>query len=167
MTSLLSSTGTCHKLLRLHRWYDRLRQYSYTLQFTSGRDNVVADLLSLSVPAQAPPTSVNHIESEIIHMLHTPLESTVTLQDLKEASEQDPVISQLCSYILQGWPRELPEELLAFSHVKQELSCWNDTCVAHGLCTVIPGALRARVLAMAHECHLGIVKLKQRCCDLV
>ena len=75
LTALLSSTGTGHKPLRLHRWYDRLRQYNYTLQFTPGRDNVVADLLSRSVPAQAPPDSVNHIESEIIHMLHTPLES--------------------------------------------------------------------------------------------
>lgn len=30
LTALLSSTG--HKPLRLHRWYDRLRQYNYTLQ---------------------------------------------------------------------------------------------------------------------------------------
>ena len=107
----------------MHRWYDRLRQYNYTLQFTPGRDNVVADILSRSVPAQAPHNDVNHIESEIIHMLHTLLQSTVTLQELKAASEQDPVISQLCTYIRQGWPRELPEELLAFSRVKQELSC--------------------------------------------
>ena len=167
LTALLSPTGTGHRPLKLHRWYDRLRQYNYTLQFTPGRDNVVADLLSRSVPAQALPTSVNHIESEIILTLHTLLESTVTLQELKAASKQDPVIFQLCSYSCQGWPRELPEELLAFSLVKQELSCWNETCVARGFCTVIPGALRARVLAMAHEGHLGIVKLKQRCRDLV
>ena len=128
-----------------------------TLQFTPGQVNVIADLLSCSVPAQTLPTKFNHIESEIIHMLHTPLGSTVTLQDLREASEQDPVIYQLCTYICQGWPRELP----------QELSFCNDICVAHELCTVIPGALHARVLSMAHEGHLGIVKLKQRCHNLV
>ncbi|KAG1942067.1 hypothetical protein F2P79_015758 [Pimephales promelas] len=77
--------------------------------------------------------------SEIIHMLHSPLEDG----------------------------QENYQELLAFSWVKQELSCWNETSVARGFCTVIPRALRTRVLAMAHEGHLGMVKLKQRCCDLV
>ncbi|XDV43040.1 hypothetical protein PO909_011592 [Leuciscus waleckii] len=41
----------------------------------------------------------------------------------------------------------------------------SDVCVSRGLCTVVPG--RASVLSMAHEGHLGIVKLKQRCRDLV
>lgn len=32
---------------------------------------------------------------------------------------------------------------------------------------VVPGALRARVSAMVHEGHLGIVMLRQRCRGLV
>lgn len=39
--------------------------------------------------------------------------------------------------------------------------------MARGLCTVVLGPLCACVLALAHEGHLGIVKLKQHCQDLV
>ncbi len=105
-------------------------------------------------------TDTDQVERDIVQMLHTPLQVVVSLQELKEASEQDPVLSQLRVYILNGWPQEVPEGLAAFYRIKHELSCWNDTCVARGLCTVIPSTLRARVLAMAHEGHLGIVKLK-------
>lgn len=41
------------------------------------------------------------------------------------------------------------------------------TRVACGLCSVIPETLHTCVLAMAHKGHLGIVKLKQRCRDVV
>ena len=46
LTTLLATSGTGHKPLRLHRWADRLQQYNFRLHFTPGRDNVVADLLS-------------------------------------------------------------------------------------------------------------------------
>lgn len=41
--------------------------------------------------------------------------------------------------------------------------CAEVTCVARGLCTVVPGLLHTHVLEMAHKGHLGIVKLKQCC----
>ncbi|KAL0148064.1 hypothetical protein M9458_056604 [Cirrhinus mrigala] len=170
LTALLSTSGTGHRPLRLHRWSDSLRQYNFDLKFTPGRDNVVADLLSRSAPPHPNTpihTDTDQVERDIVQMLHAPLQAVISLQELKEASEQDPVLSQLRVYILNGWPQEVPEGLAAFSRIKQELSCWNDTCAARGLCTVIPSTLRARVLAMAHEGHLGIVKLKQRCRERV
>ncbi|KAL0148985.1 hypothetical protein M9458_055789 [Cirrhinus mrigala] len=170
LTTLLSTSGTGHRPLRLHCWSNRLRQYNFDLKFTPGRDNVVADLLSRSAPPHPNTpihTDTDQVERDIIQMLHAPLQAVISLQELKEASEQDPVLSQLRVYILNGWPQEVPEGLAAFSRIKQELSCWNDTCVARGLCTVFPNTLHARVLAMAHEGHLGIVKLKQRCRERV
>ncbi|KAL0161729.1 hypothetical protein M9458_045454, partial [Cirrhinus mrigala] len=170
LVALLATSGTGHRPLRLHRWYDRLRQYNYKLQFTPGRENVVADLLSRSVLVQGTTDDVNHPETDIIqltHTSHTPLQSIVSLHELKTASEQDPILSQLRTYIREGLPAQVSGELSAFARVKDELSCWNDTCVARGLCTVIPEPLCARVLKMAHEGHLGIVKLKQRCRERV
>ena len=42
-----------------------------------------------------------------------------------------------------------------------------DVCVACGLCSVIPGSLPPQVLAMAHEGHLRILRVKQCCHNCV
>ncbi|KAI3364021.1 hypothetical protein L3Q82_010786 [Scortum barcoo] len=131
---------------------------NFTTQFTPGRDNVVADLLSRATPCSALETAQDPQEPELILMLHTPLQGAVSLQELEAASAQDPVLTQLRTFIRGGWPTKVPEDLQPFYRVKAELSCWNDVCVARGLCTVIPSALRARVLTMMHEGHLGFVK---------
>ncbi|XP_062373903.1 uncharacterized protein K02A2.6-like [Sardina pilchardus] len=171
LTTLLATSGTGHKPLRLHRWADRLQQYNYGLQFTPGRDNVVADLLSRSIPTQPTPPveDLEHdqTEQDLIQLLHAPLQETVSLRELVDASAADPVLSVVSAYIRHGWPTKVPDELSPYFRIREQLACWNDTCVARGLCTVVPSALRARVLAMAHEGHLGIVRLKQRCRDLV
>lgn len=95
-------------------------------------------------------------------MLYTPLQSAVTLEELKHASENDPALLTQRTYIMSGWPSCVPEQLMPFLKVRDELSCWGKTCISQGLCTVVP-----RALTMAHKGHLGIVKLKQRCQDRV
>ncbi|KAK0152341.1 hypothetical protein N1851_006252 [Merluccius polli] len=147
------------------------QQYNFRLHFTPGRDNVVADLLSRAIPNSPPDPYLapgqDQAEHDLVQLLHTPLQETVSLREIQDASADDPTLSTLSTYIRQGWPARVPDEMLPYSRVRDELSCWNDTCIARGLCTVVPSALRARALAMAHEGHLGIVKLKQRCRDVV
>ncbi|XP_019737023.1 uncharacterized protein K02A2.6-like [Hippocampus comes] len=167
LTALLATTGSGHKPLRLYRWSERLQAYNFTTVFTPGRDNVVADLLSRATPTPAPDTAPDGSESELILMLHDPLRTTVSLQELQAASAQDPVLVQLRTFIQEGWPAKVPEELAPFHRVRDDLSCWNGDCVARGLCTVIPSSLRPRILNMAHDGHLGIVRVKQRCRSLV
>ncbi|XP_034095735.1 uncharacterized protein K02A2.6-like [Gymnodraco acuticeps] len=167
LTALLATSGSGHKPLRIYRWSERLLPYDFTTVFTPGRENVVADLLSRATPTPAPGAGPDATESELILMLHTPLQAAVSLDDLRLASEEDPMLSRLRTYIREGWPAKFPEELAPFHRVKDELTCWNGVCVARGLRTFVPIDLRARVLSMAHEGHLGIVKVKQRCRDLV
>ncbi|XP_057713151.1 uncharacterized protein K02A2.6-like [Corythoichthys intestinalis] len=167
LTALLATTGSGHKPLRLYRWSERLQAYNFTTVFTPGRDNVVADLLSRATPSSPPDIAPDGSESELILMLHEPLQTTVSLQELQAASAQDPVLVQLRTFIREGWPAKVPEELAPFHRVRDDLSCWNDDCVARGLCTVIPSSLRQRILNMAHDGHLGIVRVKQRCRSLV
>ncbi|KAI2662268.1 Transposon Tf2-11 polyprotein [Labeo rohita] len=110
LTALLSTSGSGHRPLRLQHWSDHLRQYNFDLKFTPGRDNVVADLLSRSNPPH-PNTPIHtvtdQVERDIVQMLHAPLQAVISLQQLKEASEQDPVLSQLRVYVLNGSPQEL------------------------------------------------------------
>ena len=127
------------------------------------RENVVADILSRSTPPPAVDPNPDPSHLDLIKLLHSPLAATVSLQELQQASEQNPVLSRLHTFIHSGWPPAsgLPDSL-AVRRFKDELFCWNDHCIARGHCTVIPSALQTRILAMAHEGHLGIVKVKQR-----
>ncbi len=71
LTALLSTSGTGHRPLRLHRWSDRLRQYNIDLKFTPGRDNVVADLLSRSAPP-TPHHTHTHTDTDQVERGHCP-----------------------------------------------------------------------------------------------
>lgn len=105
---------------------ERLRQYDYDLKFTPGRDNVVADLLSRSINSPSPAIFPNDsTEPELIQMLHTPLQSAVSLEELKQESERDGTLTNLRTYIRSGWPKKVPDELMPFSRLRDELSCWS------------------------------------------
>ncbi len=138
--------------------------YNFTMQFTPGRENVVMDLLSQATTSNL---AQDPSESELILMLHTPLQAAVSLQELQQTSGHDPILSQLRTFVCEGWPSKVLEELVPFHRVRGDLSCWNDVCVAWGLCAIVPSALRAGVFSMVHKGHLGIVKVKQRCLGLV
>ncbi|KAF3835719.1 hypothetical protein F7725_028277 [Dissostichus mawsoni] len=66
--------------------------------------NVVADLLSRATPTPAHGAGPDATESELILMLHAPLQAAVSLEDLRLASEEDPTLSLLRTYIREGWP---------------------------------------------------------------
>lgn len=102
---------------------------------------MVADLLSRATPNPTPDATQDPSEPELVLMLHTPLQTTVSLSELQAASPQDPALTQLRSFIREGWMTRVPEELMPFHRVRGDLSCWNDVCVARGLCTVVPSTL--------------------------
>ena len=72
------------------------------LKFTPGKDNVVADLLSRSIDAPTPTVSPEDGEAEFIQMLYIPLQPVIALEELKQESEQDPILANLCTYFRAG-----------------------------------------------------------------
>ena len=83
--------------------------------------------------------------------------AAVTLKQLKEATEEDPVLQQLMHAIQQGYisPQD-KHHLLSFQPIFSEL-----TAVLRGTKLVIPSTLRDKVVTLAHEGHQGIVRTKQ------
>lgn len=69
----------------MYRWSDRLQQYNFKLQ---GRGNVVADLLLSSVPTTSTYARVDS-EEDIIQLLHSPLQDTVSIKELTQESAND------------------------------------------------------------------------------
>lgn len=144
---------------------NQLHQYTYTRQFTPGSDNVVADILSNSNSTPAPHGANDQGEEDIIQ-IHTTPGHSVTAR-VRQTSEQVPALSQFCNFIQEGWLSKVPEELAVFSQVKQELSFWNVTCMACGMCmaftqwSLVPCLHVYWLWCMRVTCV--IVKLKQHC----
>ena len=76
LTALLATTGSGHKPLRHYRWSERLQAYNFTTQFTPGKENVVADLLSRATPDPSPDTvqdpSAGESAGADSHVAHAP-----------------------------------------------------------------------------------------------
>lgn len=64
-------------------------------------------------------------------------------------------------------PEKFQGKLKPYFQLRSELAVFNQYCIAHGTCAVIPESLRARVITMAHDGHPGIVRMKQRCREAV
>lgn len=92
------------------------------------------------------------------------LDPVITLDDLRVESEADAVLQTVRRYVVEGWPYQVEDVALqGFFRVKDELAIWNDFCVARGQRAIVPMTLRRRALDMAHDGHLGMVRMKQRC----
>ena len=96
-------------------------------------------------------------DEDWVHILHGPLSTVVTLTELQQASAEDDTLTTLRTYVQDGWPAKVDDNLLPYYRFRDELSCWGAVCLARGHRAVVPETLRAGVLHMAHEGHLGVV----------
>ena len=99
-----------------------------------------------------------------MQLLTTPFDSIITLDELRLASGNDDLFCQVCRFTINGWLRTIEDSLLwPFSQIRDELSFWNNSCLARGERAVVPASLQQKILSMAHEGHSGMVKTKQKC----
>jgi hypothetical protein len=176
LETLLVTGGTGHRPLRLHRWADRLYQYSFNVKFRPGKLIVVADCLSRTWEDQPEMTSSSPPENDVteaddlqlIQSVFGKLATTVvSLQAVAEATDNEATLASVRRLVIDGWPTSksaLQAELWPFYTVRDELSVvHNGRIVTRGCRTVIPAALRETVIQLAHEGHPGIVRMKSRC----
>nr|XP_039268356.1 uncharacterized protein K02A2.6-like [Styela clava] len=159
LKSLLSTSGSGHRPLRIYRWTDRLLQYNFKVEHVSGSKNEVADMLCRLVPDDVK-ESENKDDSDIFEIN---LDGLVTKEDLEEESKIDPVFQEVVKCLQNGWTFPISPDVAVFYKLRHELSVWNDVCLARGSRAIIPSQLRKRVLEMAHSGHPGMVRMKQRC----
>ena len=83
---------------------------------------------------------------------------SMTLEEIQEATSGDPELQAVIKAVETGkWRRDSP-----YHKVRQELTITTDGIVLRGHQIVMPPALRARTLTLAHQGHQGIVKTKQQ-----
>ena len=186
LRTLLKSSGSGHRPLRLHRWSSRLLKYSFSVMFKPGADLVVADCLSrafvpadmtvsptvtssLFTPQEAESVGEDDPVAEIQTIFGAVGTSIVTFREVGRVTEADSVLQQVAKYIVDGWPtsrQRLSAEFVPYFDVRHELSLVSG-CVVRGFRTVIPPSLRQQVLSLLHEGHPGIVRMKTLARDAV
>ncbi|KAJ8048227.1 hypothetical protein HOLleu_00459 [Holothuria leucospilota] len=126
LTTLLSTTGTGHRPMRISRWATRLLNYNYSVEYKPGRLNTVADALSrLPLPTSSDTNYHNYEEDTESVCLLTFSCQSVSEDKLHTAILHDNVYSKVSEYVVHGWPRDksqLTDEFLPYSRIQNELS---------------------------------------------
>ena len=144
---------------RIQRWALTLGAYSYVIRFQKGSENTTADAVSrlpLPVTRAEPPKP-----AEVVHLMEYLDTSPVTSSQIRLWTNQDPILAKVKEWILTGWPENSPsdEKLRAYVNRKSELSV-EDGCLLWGSRVVVPEKGRKRVIAMLHQAHPGITRMK-------
>ena len=95
---------------------------------------------------------------ELVLLLKSLETSTVTVTQIKHWTDHDPVLTKVCKFICNGWPRSVSPELQRFYSRRLELSI-QDICL---LGEVVSSSLEweEKILNLFHEGHPGICKMK-------
>ena len=149
---------------RIERWLMELQQYRFIVEYCPGASNP-ADYASRH-PVGDPESHNYEVESEehISFVARNAVPKAVTLSEIEFATAKDPVLQAVMSVVKSGcWHKAPPDvslsELSRYEQVKDQLTC-TDTVLLKSDRLVVPAALQERIVDIAHEGHLGIVKTK-------
>ena len=84
-----------------------------------------------------------------------------TPEKIAKASREDPVLSRIIHFTVNGWPEKssLSAKCRPYYKFKDEFTT-EQGCLLRGIRVVIPGKFQARLLDELHENHPGIVRMK-------
>ena len=155
LEKLLSARGS--PTPRLQRWLLKMQPYKFSVQYEPGHTNA-SDVLSRSpLPATGKQLSddTEHFVNSIVYDANP---KSVTPEEIQEISRNDEILKNVKDQIsTEKWSKS-PEYKPFFLNRKE---LWiKDDIILKGTKLVIPTELRQRILATAHQHHLGIVKTK-------
>ena len=91
------------------------------------------------------------------HMNNT---TSTSVADIRNHTRRDPIMSEVLCYMNSSWPSNCISTALTPYYKRQhELSVESD-CILWGSRVIIPTSLRKSVLKELHECHPGVVRMK-------
>jgi len=143
---------------RVQRWALTLAAYEYTIKYRAGKCNANADALSRLPVAEAP--QFTPVPAEVIGLMEMMDSTPVNAQKIKNWTLRDPVLSEVVTFTMQGWPEHNPrEELFPYWSRRLELAT-EDGCLLWGNRVVVPPQGRNDILQELHEAHPGVVRMK-------
>ena len=149
---------------RIQRFFLKLQKYDFNLEYSPGKTMVVSDALSrvyLNDHASEIP------ETQLIHQVTLTFQllpiSKARLVELQEQTSLGPVIQQLRSYTLHGWPEKfkIPNALKPYYNIRSEIVC-HENLLLKGQRIIVPSSLRKTMKDIIHQGHNSIEKCKVR-----
>jgi hypothetical protein len=144
---------------RILRWELRLRGFDFTVKHRPGIGNI-SDFLSRH-PMDL--TAENKVENEacinaiVQYSMPTRVSKTELLSELK----QDKVMVKLTEMIKNSKFDKTDKDVQPFNRVFDELTVTSEGLILRQENLVIPASFTARVVDLAHQAHLGIVRIKR------
>ena len=142
---------------RLQRILLRLQKHNLSVTYKKGTTIVLADTLSRA-----------HLSNDDVCKFAINLEAVdhtsplmvkkERLQQIKHATNDDPVLLQLQQMIQSGWPndkRKVPPSIRAYYDFRGELIV-QDHLVFKGGKLIIPVSMRKEMMSIAHSSHIGV-----------
>lgn len=142
--------------LRIQRWLLSLQCFSFNTKHISGKDNNIADTLS-----RCPASDIEPCEAERAHDIVNLVRQTcpLRLEDIQLAISNDAEASNLIAAIQSEWTW-VNRSIKCYTHLRTSLTL-ADNLLFFDDRLFIPRSLRGRIIADAHEGHLGQSKMKE------
>ncbi|XP_057711364.1 uncharacterized protein K02A2.6 [Corythoichthys intestinalis] len=145
---------------RIQRWAIMLSAYDYHIIYRQLEKHGNADGLSRVPLPEITDTGTETMTAYLNALICEHLDDVpLSAKQIARATRKDAELSKLHSYIMDGWPKEISEELKVYHKKREELSV-EQGCVLWGTRVLVPSKLRRTVLNEIHSGHPGIVKMK-------
>ena len=153
--------------VRLEKYALRLSPYQVTVKYRPGHDNP-ADYMSRDPLPDDRTESEREVDFYVNYVATNSVPKTIMFEEIKTATIQDPTLQEVYKRICDGkWHEPVPSGIDGnivdrFRNIKEELCASTEgDFLLRGTRLVIPESLQGRILALAHEGHLGLTKMKQ------
>ena len=165
---IIFNNGKSRPPARIERWRLRLQPYDFTVTYRPGSNNP-ADYMSRHPYTEKNEKHFRHdkMAEEYLNFITTnAIPKTMTLTEIANATTHDDILQDVISRIFTGRWKGLQQryDIQPFIRVKDELTIVTTSEGSILLCNnriVIPTTLQQRVVNIAHEGHMEIVKTKQ------
>ena len=133
---------------------------------------MIAGALSRVCPLQSDNSRTKESNIDVIPVHHITQSASVSqtrLQELRLATQSDPMLQSLKKTIHEGWPqsrKDCPEQLLEFWNFRQEIS-EEDGILYKNHTLIVPHSERLETVKVLHLGHYAVDKMQLRALETV
>lgn len=156
LKSIFSQTKGCPAVAaaRVQRWQVLLSMDDVELRYRRASKMRNADALS-----RLPLDESTGMEEFSVHSFSLTEEIPLDQGEIARETEKDESLREVYRMVQVGWSKDVDDKFRMY-YLKSESLSIEDGCLFYGERIVIPKSLQQRVLALVHDGHVGVVRMK-------